>query len=300
MTKPASNADLQTQKATTVDLFTGDIEDARRNKVVLLNLLDDQSARAVGGVTSFVLHDMEDLGSEDTKQDGTAQSDLSGGVAPTTLAINAFKTVPAYFKYIIHGTSEDARIDFIGNFVQAAPSVAILNVEAAAIVALRAIGSVAGHYKQLSGANSAAVANAVPTVADYSSAISKLCVEKKLDQSELFSVGDDIMKLELPNLFGLYAKEATGPMGEMAKLNGYSNQMLGIPHFTSKGMLDKEIIVAHKRAVAWAIRSQANLIFESQGSKNQDYYGVNISYGVVARQDNRAFVMQNGVAWSAS
>lgn len=296
MGKPANNADLQTQKATTVNMFTGEVEAARQSAIVLLNLLNNQSKYAKKGVTSFTVHDMEALGVEDTKDDGTDQNDLAGGAIPTTLVIDQAKTVPGYFYYL---REEQSEIDWVKAFLEAAPTASLLKVEEAAMVALRAIGNVAGHYKQLSGTDSNGVANAVPTVGDYNTALAKLVREKKLKKVNLRSIGDSIMELELPAIFGLYNAEASGSMSEMAKMNGFVRGILGVPHFTVDVCKDKEFIVFDKTAVAWAIRTYAKLVTESQGSKNRNYYGVNISYGVVARQDNRAFIMQNGVAWAA-
>lgn len=296
MAKPASIADLKAQKVTEVDLFSGDIEAARESQVVLLNLIDDQSARAKVGVDSFVLFDLESNGIEDTKTDGTEQSDLAGGALPTTLAINQDKTVPGYFYYKL---GEHSRLDWVKAFVNGAPTTAILAVEQAAIAALRGIGANAGKYKQLSGTNSAGTANTVPTVADYNFAIKELCETMKLRKAELRSIGSVSGAAELPNIFGAYDKEASGAMAEFAKMNGYVQKVLGIPHFSSEEMATNEHIIFHWRAVAYAIRTMAQLTFEGQASKSRDYYGVRISYGVVARQDNRAVVMQSGVAYVA-
>lgn len=297
MTKPTTEANLQTQKAQTIDLFNGDIESARKRDVVLLNLLDDQSGSFTTGVASKVLHDMEDHSVEDTTMNGDAQSDLSGGAQVTTLAINTYRTIPAYFHYVIHG--EASRIDFVSEFLTNAPMNALLEVESAAMVALRSIGSVSGHYRQMSGTDSEGNANSVPTVADYKVAIAKLVKEKKFKKSELVSVSDSNLSLELNNIFGLYSAEASGAMGDMAKLNGYARQILGVPHYEADVCKEKELVIFQRRAVAWAIRNGASLGSEDQASRNRTYYGINISYGVVARQDSRAVVMQDGAAWAA-
>ena len=296
MTKPASIADLKTQKATQVDLITGDIEQARLSKVVLLNLIDDQSARAVVGVDSFIVHDLEENGIEDTTVNGDAQSDLSGGALPTKMEINKFRTVPTYFKYVL---GEASRLNFVEAFLMSAPTTAILDVEKAAIVALRAIGNNAGHYRQLSGTNSQGVANTVPTVADYTKAIEKLIQEMKIDASELMTIGSEVGKYELANIFGLYDKEASAGLGDLAKMKGFSREIMGVPHFASHNMKTAEHVFFTRKSVSYAIRTVADLKFQSMASQSQDYYGVNISYGVVARQDNRAFVLQSGAAWAA-
>ena len=297
MTKPANIADLKTQKATEVDLFSGDIEDARREKTVLLNLIDDQSARALPGVDSFVLFDLEDAQAEDTKTNGTAQSDLSGGALPTTLAINEFKTVPGYFKYVL---GEHSRINWVTAFIQQAPKVAVLEVEKAAIAALRGIGANSGHYVQLGGANANGAPNSVPTVANYETALNKLVQEMKLDATEIMSIGSEIGKYSLPTIFGLYDRDASSALGDLAKSKGFVREILGIPHFASLLIWPKEHIIFHKRAVAYAIRTKAQLDFQGLASQAQDYYGVRISYGVIARQDNRAVVMQDGAAFSST
>lgn len=296
MGAPTSQADLASQKAKTIDLATGDIEAARRAKVVLLSLIDDQSKRATAGVESFVLHDLEDIGAEDTKTDGTRQSNLAGGAIPTTLKIDQFKTVPGYFKYVL---GESSRIDWVSAFVSAAPEVAILEVEKAAIAALRGIGATAGHYIQLGGANSNGEANSVPTIANYSKAIEKLIQEMELDPSEILSIGSEVGKYELPAVFGLYDAVASSALGDLAKQKGFVSEIMGIPHFSSLLIRNKEHIIFHKRAVSWAIRTQAMLDFQGLASESQDYYGVRISYGVVARQDKRAVVMQSGAAFAA-
>ena len=294
MAKPASIADLKSQKATQVDLFSGDIESAKRSEVVLLNLIDDQSQRALPGVDSFVLFDMEDHGIEDTKTDGTKQSDLSGGTKPTTLAINAFKTVPGYFKYVF---GEHSRLNWVQEFVSNAPEVAILDVEKAAIAALRGIGAV--NYRQLSGSSADGTANQVPDVDDMKYAITLLTKTKKLKKMNLRAIGDTGMSIELPNIFGLYDKEASSELGDLAKTKGYIREVLGVPFFESQEMAAAEFIVFERRAVAYAIRTMAELRFQAIASESQDYYGINISYGVVARQDNRAVVMQAGAAYAA-
>lgn len=296
MSKPASIADLKTQKATQVDLVTGDFETARRSKVVLLNLIDDQSARAVAGLNSFVLHDMEDHGIEDTKTDGNAQTDLAGGSLPTTLVIDQDKTVPAYFYYKL---GESSRLNWEDEFLMSAPNVAVLSVEKAAMVALRAIGGNAGHYRQLSGTNSSGVANSVPTVADYTAAIEKLVQEMKIDASELMSIGSEVGKYELSNIFGLYDKEASSGLGDLAKSKGFVREIMGVPHFASHECKTMEHIFFTRKSVAFAIRTAAEVRFQGEASKSRDYYGIRISYGVVARQDNRAFVLQNGPAFAA-
>lgn len=294
MAKPASIANLQTQKATQVDLFSGDIEAAKKSEVVLLNLIDDQSARALQGVDSFVLFDMEANGIEDTSTDGSDQNDLSGGALPTTLTINNFKTVPGYFKYVF---KEHSRLNWEEEFLKDAPSVAILNVEQAAIAALRGIG--ATNYRQLSGADMDGTANAVPSVADVKYGINLLTKTNKLKKMDLRAIGDTGMSIELPNVFGLYDKEASGALGDVAKTKGYVREILGVPFYESQEMAAKEFIIFERRAVAFAIRTMAELDFEKQASKAQDYYGVRISYGVIARQDNRAVVMQSGASYAA-
>lgn len=295
MGKPNSQADLAAQKANTVDLFTGDIEDARRKKVVLLNLIDDQSKRALPGVESFVLHDLEDCGAEDTKTDGSKQSDLSGGSLPTTLKIDKFKTVPAYFKYVF---GESSRIDWVKAFLMQAPKVAILEVEKAAVAALRGIGATAGRYIQLGGTNSQGVANSVPTRANYVAAL-KILNDMDFDTEELRSIGSTTGQYELPDIFGLYDPAATSALGDTAKLKGFLREIMSVPHFVSGLIRNYEHIIFHPRAVAWAIRTQATLKFQGLASESRDYYGVNISYGVVARQDARAVIMQNGAAFTA-
>ena len=294
MSKPASQADLVTQRATDVYLNTGDIEQARRSKVVLLNLIDDQSRFAVDGVQSFTLQDLEDISAEDTKTDGTAQSDLSGGTLPTTLTIDKFKTVPAYFKYVL---GESSRINWVENFLNAAPEVAVLEVEKAAIAALRGIG--ATNYIRLGGTASDGTVNAVPTVANYTAALKILVQDKKLNPADIRSIGSFVGQYELPSLFGYYNSTATGADAEFAKLNGFIRMIMGVPNFASHEIRTKEHIIFHKRAVAYAIRTKAKLVFQAIGSQSQDYYGVNISYGVVARQDKRAVVMQDGAAFVA-
>jgi hypothetical protein len=296
MTKPASIADLKTQKVTEVDLFSGDIETARRSKVVLLNLIDDQSARALPGVTSFVLFDEEDHGIEDTTVNGTAQSDLSGGMLPTTLEINKFRSVPGYFKYVLGETS---RVNWVQGFVSAAPMIAILDVEKAAIAALRGIGATAGKFRQLSGTDSGGIANMVPTVSDYAFAIKELTETMKLDINEIRTISSQSLALELPTVFGLYDKEATSALGDLAKTKGFIREIMGVPHFASLEVPAAEHIFFHRRAVSYAIRTMAQLVFQGMASSSQDYYGVNISYGVVARQDNRAVVMQSGATFAA-
>lgn len=291
MTKPATITDLKTQKATQVDLLTNDIETARRSKVVLLNLVDDQSARAVDGVNSFVLFDEEDHGIEDTAM-GTKQNDLSGGVLPTTLEINQFKTVPGYFKHVL---GEHSRINWVQNFVNSAPMVAILAVEKAAIAALRGIG--ATNYIQMTGTNLAGEANSVPSKADYVAALDVLCNTLKLDAEELRSIGNQADKYELAAIFGLYDSAATSALGDIAKSKGFIREVMGVPHFATHEIQKKEHIIFHEKAVSYAIRRVADLKFQGMASEGQDYYGVNVSYGVVARQDNRAVVMQSGATY---
>jgi hypothetical protein len=295
MATPTSIADLKTQKATQVDLLTDDVESARRSQVVLLNLIDNQSARAIEGVDSFVLFDEEDHGIEDTKTDGTEQSNLKGGVVPTTLAIDKFRTVPGYFYYKL---GEHSRINWIANFVNSAPGVAILDVERAAIAALRAIGATAGHYVQMTGTNLAGTANSVPSLADYKAALKILITDKKLNSAGLRSIGSQIDSVELPAIFGAYDPAASGALGDLAKTKGFIREVLGVPHYASQEIEEKEHIIFHEKAVSYAIRNMANLTFEGQASKSRDYYGVAISYGVVARQDKRAVVMQSGATYT--
>ena len=297
MANPASIADLKTQKITTVDLFSGDVEAFRQDKVVLLNLLDDQSARAQVGVDSFILFDEEEQGIENMVDgQGSEQNDLGGGVLHTKLVINQFKTVPRYFSYML---GEASRIDFKRSFLAAAPTKAILAVEEAAYAALRGIGATAGKYKQMSGTNTNGDANTVPTVADYVFALGHLVDEMKLDMTQIYSVSGHKLSMELPAIFGFYDKEATSALGDLAKSKGFVREIMDVPHFSAQVMSDNEHIIFHKRAVSYAIRTAAELHFESQKSKQRDYYGVNISYGVVARQDGRAVVMQSGSTYIA-
>lgn len=294
MSRPASQANLVSQKATDVDLMTKDIESARRSKVVLLNLIDDQSEYALPGVNSFVVQDLDDLGAEDTKIDGTPQSDLSGGTTPTILTINAFKTVPGYFSYVL---GEISRINWVEKFIENAPEVAVLQVEKAAVAALRGIG--ATNYIRLGGAAADGTANSVPTIANYIAALKVLVQDKKLEPSDIRSIGSHVGQYELPNIFGLYTANASGADAEFAKLNGFVRMVMGVPNFASHEIRQKEHIIFHKKAVSFAIRTKAQLVFQAMGSQNRDYYGVNVSYGVVARQDARAVVMQDGATFTA-
>lgn len=294
MTAPANQADLETQKLTVVNLPTGEVEAAKKSKVVLLNLIDDQSARALPGVTSFVIHDAEEDGIEDTKTDGNEQSsNLGGGFLPTTMVINKDRTIPKYFYYSL---GEASRLSFVSTFVESAPATAIIDVEKAAIAALRAIG--ATNYRQMTGTDMDGSANSVPSKADYKYALGILCNDKNLDLDNLRSIGSVTDKVELPAIFGLYDAAASSELGDLAKSKGFVREIMGVPHFASSNMANKEHIIFEKKAVSYAIRNAANLRFEGQASKSRDYYGVQISYGVVARQDNRAVVMQSGLTYT--
>jgi len=292
MAKADSIADLKSAKQTQVDLVTSSLEAAKQSEVVFLGLIEDQSARAAQGVESFVLYDAVAPTIEATKIDGSEQSDLRGEVAPTTLSMDTYKTVPGYFQYIL---GENAKVGWVSSFLAEAPRVAILDVEGAAIDACIAIGAVAGHYDQLNGANLLGTANAAMDKANMAFGLDKLCQSDKINKSKLKLCVSSTHAASLPDsMFGLYGADASAGMGDEAKKNGFIGGAMGVPVFAST-VLDEKALLFSDKSVSFAIRTES-VDREDQPSKARDYYGIRISYGVVARSTNEAVVFGQAAA----
>ena len=303
MAKPTSidggAPSLVSQNATHTELIVNDVEQAKINQSAVLSLTEDRTAQFPQGVTSIDIHEMEAPGVEDTKEDGSEQSDLAGGATPQTLTFDQYKTVPGYFYY---KHSEAARLSYQGAFLDSAPKIALQNVTDAVIAGLRSIG--ATHYRQLSGTDLQGNANRTLDATDINAG-KDIIRAAKLDMSQAYALNDEGQEEDLPVMFDLYNSNATSQLGDLAKLQGSLGVALGLPMFIERtpamvsGAIVAQSFIFHKTAVSWAIRTVFNLDTEDQPSKARTYWGVRFSYGVNVRSGARGLVLQDTVAFTA-
>lgn len=305
MAKPTSidggAPSLVSQNATHTELIVNDVEQAKINQSAILSLTEDRTAQFPQGVTSIDIHDMEAPGVEDTKEDGSDQSDLGGGAVNQTLSFDQYKTVPTYFYY---KHSEASRISYESAFLDAAPRKALQTVTDAVISALRSIG--ASNYRQLSGTDIQGNANRTIDATDINAG-KDLLRGLKLDMSQAYCLVDEGQEEDLPVMFDLYNSNATSQLGDLAKLQGSLGVALGLPMFIERTPImqsgvNAQAFIFHKSAVSWAIRTVFELDTEDQPSKARTYWGVRFSYGVNVRGGtyaNRALVLQDGAAFVA-
>ncbi len=303
MAKPTSISggapDIATQKTGHFELVLGDVENARFKKSPIAALTEDRSSQFPKGVNSVVIHDMEAPGIEDTKCDGSEQSDLAGGATPQTLSFDQYKSVPGYFYYKI---SEAERVSYLQSFLSSAPNVVAEDLTNAVISALRGIG--ASNYRQLSGTNLEGVANSVLDKSDVKAG-KQVIKDLKLDMSQTYAVCSENMEEDLPLMFDFYDAAASSSLGDEAKMEGFITKSLGLPIFIdgtdemTSGVITHQAFIFHRSAVSWAVRTNAVLDVEDQPSKARTYYGLRISYGVNRRSGDRGLVLQNTAAFTA-
>lgn len=303
MAKPTSidggAPSLVSQNSTHTNLIVSDVEQAKINQSAVLSLTEDRTSQFPQGVTSIDIHDMEAPGSEDTKSDGTEQSDLAGGAIPQTLTFDQYKTVPGYFYYKF---GEASRLSYEAAFVDAAPRVALQKVTDAVIAALRSIG--ATNYRQLSGTDLQGNANRTMDATDINAG-KDIIRAAKLSMSEAYALSDEGQEEDLPVMFDLYNSNAVSSLGDLAKLEGSMGKALGLPMFIERteamvsGAILAQSFIFHKTAVSWAIRTAFVFDTEDQPSKARTYLGVRYSYGVNVRSGARGLVLQDTVAFTA-
>jgi hypothetical protein len=303
MAKPTSidggAPSLVTQNATHTELIVNDVEQAKINQSAVLSLTEDRTAQFPRGVTSIDIHEMEAPGVEDTKEDGSEQSDLSGGATPQTLTFDQYKTVPGYFYY---KHSEAATLSYQEAFLDSAPKVALQNITDSVIASLRSIG--ATNYRQLSGTDIQGNANSALDATDINAG-KDIIRAAKLDMSQAYGLSDEGQEEDLPVMFDLYNSNATSQLGDLAKLSGSLGVALGLPMFIERtpamvsGVITAQSFIFHKTAVSWAIRTVFELDQEEQKSKARTYWGVRFSYGVNVRSGARGLVLQNTAAFTA-
>lgn len=303
MAKPTSidggAPSLVSQNATHTQLIVSDVEQAKINQSAVLSLTEDRSSQFPQGVTSIDIHDMEAPGVEDTKEDGSEQSDLAGGASPQTLVFDQYKTVPGYFYY---KHSEAARLSYRDAFLDSAPRKALQTVTDAVIAGLRSIG--ATNYRQLSGTDLQGNANRTIDSTDINAG-KDIIRAAKLDMSQAYIMVDEGQEEDLPIMFDLYNSNAVSPLGDLAKLEGSMGRALGLPIFVERtpamvsGAINAQAFIFHRSAVSWALRTVFELDIEDQPSKARTYYGVRFSYGVNVRNGARGLVLQDTVAFTA-
>jgi len=303
MAKPTSidggAPSLVSQNATHTELIVNDVEQAKIKQSAILSLTEDRTAQFPQGVTSIDIHEMEAPGVEDTKEDGSEQSDLAGGASAQTLTFDQYKTVPGYF-YYKHG--EASRLSYQSAFLDSAPKKALENVTDAVIAGLRSIG--ATNYRQLSGTDIQGNANSTLDATDINAG-KDILRAAKLDMSQAYGLVDEGQEEDLPVMFDLYNSNAVSRLGDLAKLTGSMGVALDLPLFIERtpamvsGAITAQAFIFHKTSVSWAIRTAFVFDVEDQPSKARTYWGVRFSYGVNVRSGARGLVLQNTAAFTA-
>ena len=295
-TGAASLSYVKSVKAIEVELALNSTELKKQKDIVVLQMLENVSDKCVKGRESFYISLGRDLpGIEDTKinigPDAERQNNKRAGRGVQLFTVNKYKTVPGYFSDIVdkHMTIES----WVEKFLSDRHIVVAQHLEEQAVLTLRSIApntKKADPYIRLGASNMAAEANSVLSKANVKAGYLAMRAVQPWKKPELKLVISHEMADELPNIFNLYDEKASAGLGDQAKTNGFIGKILGFDVHVADYLNPKEAFMFHPSAVVFGLSQAATLSHQSIATENQEYFGLNIIYGIMARSDKRAVV----------